>query len=174
MRVVGLEVLPASSRWVTERVWLPSPLTVAVQLNVPAASTTAEQTGVAAESSRTCTVAPGSPVPLTEKVVVLCAAPAAGVVTAGAAGAVASRFTVTGTVVVPPMLVVEQVMVWPAVSTVTVTGAQVAGRATESGSLTVNVTLTSLTYQPLSPRVPVTSGSRPARSGLRRRTARGR
>jgi hypothetical protein len=73
-------------------------------------------------------------------------------------GAVASRLIVTESVEVPPVLVAVHVNVTPVVSLVT---EFVASQSTdldviaESGSLTLNVTVTSLLYQPLSPSVPV-------------------
>jgi hypothetical protein len=80
-------------------------------------------------------------------------------VAVGAFGAVASRLIVTETELVPPPLVAEHVKVVPAVSDVTVAGSHpVVLETVDSGSVTVHVTLTSLTYQPLLPSVPLTFG----------------
>ena len=74
-------------------------------------------------------------------------------------GLVASRLMVTELELVPPALVAEQVRVVPAVSVVIVVEPQpVLEEIAESGSDTVQLTVTSLTYQPLLPRVPATFG----------------
>jgi hypothetical protein len=71
-------------------------------------------------------------------------------------GRVPSRLTTVEAVVVPPPEVALQVKVTPAVSSVTEAGAQSAVTA-ESGSLTLQETDTSDVYQPLEPRVPLTT-----------------
>ena len=77
-----------------------------------------------------------------------------------ATGAVASRLTVTDLLAVPPVLVAEQLNVTPVVSTVTKEAEQpVWVVIAESGSLTLQATLTSLVYQPLAPSVPVMVGA---------------
>ena len=74
-------------------------------------------------------------------------------------GAVASRLIVTDCDDVPPALVAEHVKVVPAVSALTVVGSQPdADEIAVSLSTTPHVTVTSLTYQPLLPSVPVTFG----------------
>src|SRR5690242_10506132 len=72
-------------------------------------------------------------------------------------GAVASRFTVTGTVRDPPRLTaVHETVVVPSVDTV-VAGVHPVWLVTGvSGSLTVNETLTVPVYHPFVPCVPVT------------------
>jgi hypothetical protein len=67
-------------------------------------------------------------------------------------GAVASRLMVTDCELVPPALVALQVKVWPAVSVLTVVGPQpLEDVIDDSGSFTVQLMYTSLTYQPLLP-----------------------
>jgi hypothetical protein len=73
-------------------------------------------------------------------------------------GRVASRATVTPTVVVPPALAAVHRNVADAVSVVTDVGSQpVCEAIAESGSETVQLTSTSPTYQSPEPRVPVTA-----------------
>lgn len=72
---------------------------------------------------------------------------------------VASRWMVTDFVAVPPELVAEQVSVVPAVSALMLVLPQpVVEEIVESGSVTLQDTLTSLVYQPLLPAVPDTLG----------------
>ena len=72
-------------------------------------------------------------------------------------GAVASRFTVTDCVVVPPALVALQVSVVPAVSVEIVVGPQpVETRIADWASVLVQETFTLPRYQPLRPWLPVT------------------
>ena len=74
-------------------------------------------------------------------------------------GAVTSRLMVTDCSFVPPALVAEQVRVAPVVSEVIVVGPQSLVFVTvDSASVTVQLTSTSLTYQPLLPSVPLTFG----------------
>jgi hypothetical protein len=74
-------------------------------------------------------------------------------------GTVASRLIVTDCELVPPALVAEQVNVVALVSDVIVVVPQpVCDETVESGSVTVQLTVTSLVYQPLFPSVPVTLG----------------
>jgi hypothetical protein len=74
-------------------------------------------------------------------------------------GAVASRLIVTDCELVPPALVAEHVNVWPLVSAETVALEQPELDVTvDSGSLTVQLTVTLLVYQPLFPSVPETFG----------------
>ena len=83
----------------------------------------------------------------------------AGVTTGASVGAVASRFTVTDWLVVPPPLVAEQVDVVPAVSATTVELVQpVLDDTVESASLTVHEIAMSPVYQPSLPNVPTTCG----------------
>ena len=75
-----------------------------------------------------------------------------------ASGAVASRLIVTLSDAVPPADVASQVRVVPAVSVETVVAPQPVVEVTaEPSSVTVQVTSTSLTNQPLSPIGPATS-----------------
>ena|SRR5689334_16993070 len=74
------------------------------------------------------------------------------------AGAVASRMIVTSRLLIPPALVALQLMVWPGVSAEIVVGAQAGDVTADSASETVQLTVTSLVYQPLLPSVPVTLG----------------
>ena len=70
-------------------------------------------------------------------------------------GRVASRWMVTDFSAVPPVLVAEQVKAVPAVSAVTVLVPHPLVELTvDSGSVTVQLTVTLLVYQPFSPRVP--------------------
>ena len=71
-------------------------------------------------------------------------------------GGVTSRLMVTERVAVPPSLVAVQVKVVPEVSEETVVAAQPVLDVTVSGSLTLQLTVTSLTYHPFAPVVPVT------------------
>ena len=72
-------------------------------------------------------------------------------------GDVASRFTVTVSVLVPPSLVATQVNVVPAVSAVTVTVSQpLRAEIGVCGSRTSQLTVTSPVYQPPSPSWPST------------------
>jgi hypothetical protein len=74
-------------------------------------------------------------------------------------GAVASRLMVTDWLFVPPELVAEHVNVVPLVSLETVVGVQPDDEVMlESGSVTVQLTVTLLVYQPLFPSVPETFG----------------
>jgi len=74
-------------------------------------------------------------------------------------GAVASRLIVTDCELVPPMLVAWQVKVVPEVSDDTLLISHPVIEATvDSGSVTVQFTVTLLMYQPLLPKVPVTDG----------------
>src|SRR4051812_24107196 len=84
-----------------------------------------------------------------------------GLTVGASAGAVASRLMVTDTgPVVPPALVARQARVVPAVSALMVVGPQPADESmADSGSVTVQLTLTSLVYQPLLPSVPVMMGA---------------
>jgi hypothetical protein len=67
--------------------------------------------------------------------------------------------TVTDWLFVPPPLVAEHVKVTPEVSVVTLLVPQPDWEViVESGSVTVQVTVTLLLYQPLFPRVPLTFG----------------
>ena len=87
------------------------------------------------------------------------------VVAAGASivtvGAVASRLIVTDCEALPPALVASHVTVVPLVSLVIAVGSHplVCSVAGDSASATVQVTVTSLRYQPFSPGVPVTPGA---------------
>jgi len=72
-------------------------------------------------------------------------------------GGVASRFNVTDCVEDPPALAAEQVNVTLEVSALTVPALHPDVEAMgDSGSTTVHVTVTLLTYQPLFPSVPLT------------------
>ena len=72
-------------------------------------------------------------------------------------GAVASLFIVTEFEAVPPALVAVHVRVVPAVSVVIVEGSQPDVEViVDSASVTVQATPTSLAYQSLASRVPVT------------------
>lgn len=74
-------------------------------------------------------------------------------------GAVASRLMVTDCEFVPPALVALQMRVRPAVSELMVVDSHpVVEVIVDSGSDTVQLTVTSLTYQPLLPSVPLTLG----------------
>ena len=76
-------------------------------------------------------------------------------------GDVASRFTVTDSVLVPPSLVAMHVNVVPAVSAVTVTVSQpLCAEIGVCASLTSQLTVTSPVYQPRSPSGPVMEGTR--------------
>jgi hypothetical protein len=78
-----------------------------------------------------------------------------GVALALTIGAVASRLIVTDCELVPPALVAVQVRVVPAVSVLIVVVLQpLVEVIADSGSVTVQLTVTLLTYQPLLPRVP--------------------
>jgi hypothetical protein len=84
---------------------------------------------------------------------------AVGVKAAAIAGTLTSRVIVTDELDVPPALVAEQVSVTPAVSELTVVEPQSVVEVTaDSGSLTVQDTVTSLVYQPFRPSVPTTVG----------------
>jgi hypothetical protein len=77
----------------------------------------------------------------------------------GPLGADASRLIVTELELVPPALVAEHVSVMPAVSVLMVVGPQPVDDVTvDSGSVTVQETLTLLVYHPFVPRVPETLG----------------
>src|SRR5262245_60168228 len=72
-------------------------------------------------------------------------------------GGVASRLIVTDSVDVPPSLVATHVKTVPVVSVEIVVGAQpVCDVIADSASLTDQLTVTLLVYQPLVPRVPTT------------------
>src|SRR4051794_16191211 len=74
-------------------------------------------------------------------------------------GAPASRLMVTDWIVLPPALDAAHVLVMPAVSDVTATGAHSVDTETgPSGSVTVQLNMTSLVYQPSEPSVPDTVG----------------
>ena len=74
-------------------------------------------------------------------------------------GGVASRLMVTLPEALPPADVAAQVKEVPAVSAVSVTGSQpVVDWIVESGSTTFQEMVTSEVYQPLLPKVPVTTG----------------
>src|SRR5690242_6297188 len=74
-------------------------------------------------------------------------------------GAVASRLIVTNWLAVPPALVAVQVRVTPLVSLLRVLGSQPdCALIADSLSTALQLTATSLTYQPLLPRVPFTWG----------------
>jgi hypothetical protein len=74
-------------------------------------------------------------------------------------GAVASRLIVTACCAVPPALAASQVNVTPAVSVVMVAGPQpLVFETVDPSSVTVQVSETSLVYQPLLPTAPVTVG----------------
>src|SRR5437762_1426530 len=74
-------------------------------------------------------------------------------------GAVASRLIVTGWLFAPPALVAVHVKVMLFVSLVTVVVSQpVCELIVDSASTTLQLTVTSLVYQPLLPRVPATLG----------------
>src|SRR5438876_4564118 len=81
---------------------------------------------------------------------------------AGAAvtvGGVASRLIVTVLVVTPPSLVAEQVKDAPTVSATSVVASQpCSSKITDSGSWTIQLSVTLLTYQPLAPSVPYRTG----------------
>jgi hypothetical protein len=81
---------------------------------------------------------------------------------AGAAvtvGAVLSTLIVLPTVVVPPSLDAEQVKVAPVVSAVIVVASQpLVDRITDSGSTTVQLSVTLVVYQPFVPSVPKMTG----------------
>jgi hypothetical protein len=63
-------------------------------------------------------------------------------------------------VVVPPSLVAEHVRVSPALSAVNVTVSQpLVERMIDSGSLTLQLSVTLLVYQPFWPRLPVITGT---------------
>ena len=74
------------------------------------------------------------------------------------AGAVASRLTVTVSDDEPPVDVAEQVKLAEATSEVTDDETHAGDVTGVSASLTFHDTVTSDVYQPLSPRVPATSG----------------
>jgi len=80
----------------------------------------------------------------------------AGVAAQAIVGAVASRFTVTDFDAVPPSLVAVQVSVSPVVSLTTATVGQGGDEIADCGSLTSQLTVTSLVYQESSPVVPTT------------------
>jgi hypothetical protein len=72
-------------------------------------------------------------------------------------GGVASRLMVTDTELVPPALVAVQVSVTPVVSESIVVDSHPLVEVTlDSGSVTVQLTVTSLTYQPFAPGKPLT------------------
>ena len=73
-------------------------------------------------------------------------------------GAVASRLMVTLAEAMPPAEVAEQVKVTPAVSEVTFWFPQPVVVTADSASVTAQDTVTSDTYQPLLPSVPLTVG----------------
>jgi hypothetical protein len=74
-------------------------------------------------------------------------------------GGVASRLSVTGWLALPPALVAEQVNVVPGVLAAIVVGSQpVLFVTADSGSVTLQLTVTSLVYQSLLPCVPATVG----------------
>ena len=74
-------------------------------------------------------------------------------------GGVASRLIVTDCELVPPALVAVQVKVVPAVSVLIVVELHpVLDVMLDSGSVTLQVTVTSLVYQPFVPKVPETLG----------------
>ena len=76
-----------------------------------------------------------------------------------AVGGVASRLMVTEFELLPPALVALQVKVAPVVSVLTLAAPQPEVEVTlESGSVTIQPTLTFPTYQPSAPAVPVTLG----------------
>lgn len=73
-------------------------------------------------------------------------------------GGVPSRYTVTDCEEVPPALVAEQVSVVLVVSEAIVVVSQPVEVNDDSGSVTLQLTITSLVYQPLLPKVPETVG----------------
>ena len=83
----------------------------------------------------------------------------AGVALPPIVGAVASLFMVTDWELDPPALVAAHVSVVPAVLVLIVVGTQpLEDVIADSASVTVQLTVTSLVYHPLFPRVPATFG----------------
>jgi hypothetical protein len=91
-------------------------------------------------------------VPLLPRMIVL------GVTLGLSTGGVASRLIVTDCVDVPPALVALQVMVMLAVSVLIVVVLQPVLEGVDSASVTLQLTMTLLVYQPFVPSVPVTVG----------------